>query len=80
MGAMPGNLDNLSSSVPLGLQIRWRTTSIYITISRYLLLEVKQVEVKCHLMHADFCSASFYTLTSGTRNAAQRLEGRKACL
>ena len=34
--------------------------------AKHLLAEVKQVEVKCHLMHADFCRASFYTLTAGT--------------
>lgn len=40
--------------------------------AKHLLAEVKQVEVKCHLMHADFCRASFYTLTAGTH-------GRPTC-
>ena len=40
--------------------------------AKHLLPEVKQLEVRCHPMYADFCSASFYTLTSGTH-------GRPTC-
>src|SRR5438874_9584894 len=41
-----------------------QTKSILHRLSWYLPPEVKQVEVRCHLMHADFPCACFYTLES----------------
>src|SRR5258707_7675281 len=43
-----------------------RTTSILLRLSWCLPQEVKRVEVTCHLMHADFPCACFYTLERGS--------------
>jgi hypothetical protein len=42
--------------------MRWQMTSILLTLSCICSREMKQVEVTCHLMHAAFSGACFYTL------------------
>jgi hypothetical protein len=43
--------------------MRWRMTSIFLALSCIRSPEMKQVEVTCYLMQADFSGAFFYTLS-----------------